>query len=291
MTDLHQSSQEGLVPAGDNTLATRSASLVGRGLDLIAKGQTILITDNEPSFREVVRFVLKDCGYVVVALESKIEALERLQEIKPDLVITDLMAPQLNGREFIRRVKGIDSSIPVIVISGTLTAENAREAAVQLGAFDCLPKPVDVTKLRQVVERALRTQRILCVDDEQSPLETYKYVLEPHGYEVVTALDSITALRIMEKEPVDLLIQDLGRPGINGFELYEMLKANERLKNIPVVICSGASTKKFLERYPNVEGALDKPFDVEHLVDVVRMALRSAVDARGDSGRPIERIG
>jgi len=118
--------------------------------------------------------------------------------------------------------------------------------------------------------------RILCLDDEPAPLEAYKCVLVPHGYEVVTALDSIEALRIMVKEPVDLLIQDLGRPGINGFELYAMLKANERLKNIPVVICSGASTRKFLDRYPNVEGALEKPFDVVQLLDVVRKALRSA---------------
>jgi CheY-like chemotaxis protein len=118
--------------------------------------------------------------------------------------------------------------------------------------------------------------RILCLDDEPAPLGAYKSVLEPHGYKVVTTLNSIEALRIMLTEPVDLLIQDLGRPGINGFELYAMLKANERLKNIPVVICSGASTRKFLDRYPNVEGALDKPFDVLHLLDVVRNALRSA---------------
>jgi DNA-binding response OmpR family regulator len=94
-------------------------------------------------------------------------------------------------------------------------------------------------------------------------------------------------MRIMLREPVDLLIQDLGRPGINGFELYAMLKANERLKDMPVVICSGASTGKFLDRYPNVEGALDKPFDVEHLVDVVRTALRSGEERRGDGALPV----
>jgi DNA-binding NtrC family response regulator len=93
-----------------------------------------------------------------VALESKTEALERLREIKPDVVTTDLMAPQLNGFEFTRRVKGIDTSIPVIVISGCLTAENAREA-IRLGAFDCIRKPCSVAEIRQVVDRALEARR------------------------------------------------------------------------------------------------------------------------------------
>ncbi len=101
---------------------------------------------------------MEDFGYETVILESKIEALERLQEIKPDVVTTDLMAPQMNGFEFIQRIKSIDPSIPVIVISGNLTAENAREA-IRLGALDCLRKPCSVAELRQVVERALETRR------------------------------------------------------------------------------------------------------------------------------------
>lgn len=136
--------------------------------------------------------------------------------------------------------------------------------------------------------RDKKPERILCLDDQAAPLDTYKYILEPHGYEVVTALDSIEALRIMVNEPVDLLIQDLARPGINGFELYAMLKANERLQNIPVVICSGDDQflNRFLDCYPKVEGALEKPFDVERLVDVVRIALRSAGEKHGNVARP-----
>jgi DNA-binding response OmpR family regulator len=126
--------------------------------------------------------------------------------------------------------------------------------------------------------------RILCVDDEPAPLGAYKCILEPHGYEVVTTLDSIEALRIMLREPVDLLIQDLARPAVNGFELYAMLRANERLKNVPVVICSGGdeSRRTFLERYPEVACVLAKPFDVEVLLDAVRKALPSVAGECGE---------
>ncbi len=117
--------------------------------------------------------------------------------------------------------------------------------------------------------------RILCVDDEPCALSVYKHVLEPHGYEVLTTTDSAEAMRILLTEPIDLLIQDLARPAINGFELYMMVKAHERLQNLPVVICSGyeGSRRKFLSYWPDVAAVLEKPFEVEHLVDVVRKAL------------------
>ena len=123
----------------------------------LKKGK-ILITDDIACVLETIKLTLEHFGYEAVSFRSKVEALERLREIKPDLVTTDLNAPQLNGFEFIRRVKGIDPSIPVIVISGHLTAENEREA-IRLGAFDCLRKPCSVAELQQVVERALETGR------------------------------------------------------------------------------------------------------------------------------------
>jgi len=130
----------------------------------------------------------------------------------------------------------------------------------------------------------MKRERILCMDDEPALLDAYKYILEPHGYEVVTALDSIEALRIMLREPVDLLIQDLARPAVNGFELYAMLRANERLKNIPVVICSGhgESRRKFLDRYPDVAAVLVKPVIAEALLDTVRKALPSVAGECGE---------
>ena len=117
--------------------------------------------------------------------------------------------------------------------------------------------------------------RILCLDDEPAPPAALKSVLEPHGYEVVTTTSSMEALRIMQTTAVDLLIQDVYRPDMSGITLYGIMKADERLQNIPVVICSGNGVRKFLDRYPKVEGALEKPFDVGHLLDVVRKALKS----------------
>ncbi len=122
-------------------------------------------------------------------------------------------------------------------------------------------------KERLLMTNGKKPLRILCVDDEPLTLAVYRRVLEPHGYEVLTTTDSAEAMRILSTEPIDLLIQDLARPGINGFEFYAMLKSDERLRSIPVVICSGhdESRSTFLDRYPEVVAVLEKPFDVAHL--------------------------
>jgi CheY-like chemotaxis protein len=276
MTDLRQSSQEGLVPTSSGALA-RSAGLVGRGLRLIQghlKKRKVLVTDDSEAMLVSLKQVIEALGYDVVALENKIEAHKRLGEIKPDLVTTDLGSPGLGGLDFIRLVKEFDPSIPVIILSGNVTLEAAREA-VRLGVFDCLDKPFDVLYFSQVIDRALGTRRILCVNDEPSPLASLKYVLEPQGYEVLTTTDGTEAVRILLTKPVDLLIQNVARPFMNGFELYAMMQANERLRNVPVVIYSAyhESRRKFLDRYPDVAAVLEIPWTVEHILDVVRKAV------------------
>lgn len=128
------------------------------------KKRKILVTDDQADVLEMLSSIIEPWGYEVVVLESKVEAIRRLGEIKPDLVTTDIGSPGIGGFEFIRLVKEFDSSIPVIVISGNLLAkydingEKARKA-MQLGAFDCLTKPFDVARFQQVIERALKTRK------------------------------------------------------------------------------------------------------------------------------------
>ena len=128
------------------------------------KNRKVLVTDDQAGVLELLRSLIESWGYEVVVLESKVEAVRKLEEIKPDLVTTDIGSPGMDGFEFIRLVKEFDSSIPVIVISGNLLAkydingEKARKA-LRLGAFDCLKKPFDPFSLRGVVEAALKTRR------------------------------------------------------------------------------------------------------------------------------------
>lgn len=120
------------------------------------------------------------------------------------------------------------------------------------------------------------------MDDEPEMGKLYGICLKGLGYEVLTATSSKEALDILLAQPVDLLIQDLGRPDIDGIELYGVLKAVRRLQKIPIIICSGSTEdrKESLNRCTDIAAVLSKPFDVKTLLDVIRKALQTDGDKR-----------
>ena len=82
------------------------------------------------------------------------EGVKRFQEGDFQLVITDLMMPEVDGMDLLKTVKGIDSRVQVIVVTGYGTVEKAVEA-IKSGAYDFIEKPVEREKLQIIVERAL----------------------------------------------------------------------------------------------------------------------------------------
>ena len=124
----------------------------------------VLVTDDDDNILELIGNIIRSWGYEVVTLKRKMEALEKLEEINPDVVTTDLESPELDGFAFIYSVKGLNPLIPVIVLSGNLDArydtdgELARKA-FRLGAFACLPKPCHTSAIQSAIERALKKRR------------------------------------------------------------------------------------------------------------------------------------
>jgi CheY-like chemotaxis protein len=87
--------------------------------------------------------------------------------------------------------------------------------------------------------REKRKIRILCVDDEESPLVLRKCLLQKAGYEVITARSAQEALHIASSNRVDLVLSDYLMPGISGTELAQQVKA--QYPEIPVVLLSGVN--------------------------------------------------
>src|SRR5262249_18522927 len=75
----------------------------------------------------------------------------------PDAVVMDVVLPDLSGFDAARRIRSMDASLPVIFITAHGTSETAIEA-MKVGAFDYLPKPLDIPRLRQLVDRAVRAR-------------------------------------------------------------------------------------------------------------------------------------
>ena len=120
-------------------------------------GERILAVDDEPRYLEIIRFNLETAGYRADCAASGEEALERVRDEEPDLIVLDVMLPGLNGFEVLSTVRE-RSSCPVIM----LTAKGSEEDKVRglrLGADDYVTKPFSAQELLARVEAVLRRAR------------------------------------------------------------------------------------------------------------------------------------
>jgi CheY-like chemotaxis protein len=116
----------------------------------------ILVVDDEPSFCTVLSEILRSFGYFVRQAHDAHHAIELLKKTTPDLILTDVMMPGMDGLTFIRQIRSdpTKASIPTIVISAKAQAEDIR-ASKEAGADACLVKPFSARELREVVHKFL----------------------------------------------------------------------------------------------------------------------------------------
>lgn len=114
----------------------------------------ILVVDDDRVVRQSVARVLAQEGHQVDQAGSGAEAVQVLEAGRYALVILDLRMPRLGGLTVLQHVRHRHPEIPVLVMTGFPTLENAKES-IQLGAFEFLQKPLDAAQIRTVVARAL----------------------------------------------------------------------------------------------------------------------------------------
>jgi excisionase family DNA binding protein len=113
-------------------------------------GPLVLIVDDDPRLREFIRVNLEPEGYTVREAESAEAGLSAIEDQAPDLVLLDVMMPNVNGWEMLQRMQERHGSIPVIMFSGKVD-ENALAEAPERGARGYIGKPFDP---QQLIERA-----------------------------------------------------------------------------------------------------------------------------------------
>jgi len=135
-------------------------------------GKGILVVDDDKNFIKLLEHNLVKEGYVVDTAFSGEEALNKINEQIPDLILTDLKMPGAGGMEILRRVREMDKSVPVIMITGHGDAETAVEA-MKLGAYDFITKPLSPGELIVTARNALNSRVLLEeVTELRSQLET-----------------------------------------------------------------------------------------------------------------------
>ncbi|WNC15730.1 sigma-54 dependent transcriptional regulator [Brevibacillus brevis] len=116
----------------------------------------ILLVDDEANVRKALSTSLQKAGYDTKEAASGAEALERLDEYQPEVMLLDLRMPKLDGMETLRRLKQRRGHMPNVVMMTAYGSANDVMEAMRLGAFDYVQKPFDLAQVKQVVAKALK---------------------------------------------------------------------------------------------------------------------------------------
>ena len=132
----------------------------------------ILISDDDPSIRELLRLVLQGEGYNVIIASDGEEALEIVKKTPIDVAVLDIKMPRMNGIEVLKEIKTIDRGIEVIIITGFADFESLRKSMSEYGAFDYLLKPFKAADITAILKKAVLKRG--SVQDKKSGAEIFQ---------------------------------------------------------------------------------------------------------------------
>lgn len=123
-------------------------------------------------------------------------------------------------------------------------------------------------------------KRVLAVDDEEEILRLYTTFLEYRGYEVIAVNNAPECLAFLNSEIADILLLDVNMPGIDGLKLLEMIKSDERLKDMRVVMVSARRDEDTVREASRLgcDGYVVKPFKLKELGERIGMELFAVND-------------
>lgn len=122
--------------------------------------KTILLIDDDKSFRRVIGYQLVEAGYKLINAENGAIGLDILRDNNVDLIITDIRMPEMNGLELLKTLNDISYDVSVLVVTAYGSINSAVEA-MQLGASDYITKPVDKNELFLKIQKALKFKDLL----------------------------------------------------------------------------------------------------------------------------------
>lgn len=108
----------------------------------------VLVVDDEPEAVELLVEFLSSKGYEILTATSGEEALRRVKEDRPHLVLLDIRMPKMSGLEVLKRIREIDPEMGIIMVTA-VNEEDVGRQALELGAFDYIVKPLDLKYLER----------------------------------------------------------------------------------------------------------------------------------------------
>jgi DNA-binding response OmpR family regulator len=223
------------------------------------KPPKILLVDDEESILSTLKVFLELSGFQVITAGNGLDALEKISRDKPDLVVLDVLMPQLNGRETLRRLRQQDNWTPVILLT-QVTGTAQRIMALEEGADDYLNKPFDPQELAVRIRAVLRrTQAGNQYLQTTRRLKSHHVVLDRsarrvfvHGREVSLTPKSVSILEHFMTHPDELITREHLLDVVWGWESGVGERAvDTRIVELRRALIDDPSDPTFIETIPN----------------------------------------
>ncbi|MBF0224473.1 MAG: response regulator [Desulfobacterales bacterium] len=245
----------------------------------------ILVVDDSPILRDIIKYELEEGGYKVYEATDGIMAMAKVAEVIPDLITLDVEMPKLNGFETFKRIydpsfsryitKENGEKMPVIFITSNDSLKE-RRLGFELGAADFISKPFTKGEVINAVNKILRAEeglknlRALVVDDSPVARKVISSTLKSEGIAVIEAVNGLDAYIILCEMigEIDIVITDLMMPKMKGDELCKKIRDELKLIDMPVIVLTASDDhSSILNVFKS--GASDyviKPFAKEELL-------------------------
>jgi signal transduction histidine kinase/DNA-binding response OmpR family regulator len=207
----------------------------------VGGGRLIVAIDDDPEALQLLMEHLRGSGFTVVPAGDGATGVRLVRELHPAVVTLDVLMPGMDGWQVLGALKAdpATAGIPVVVLSFV----DNKALGFSLGAASYLTKPIEREQLLQAVERlapgSLENHYALVVEDDPDSRAYMRQVLDPLGMTVVEAPDGQAAIALLDvlgpKRP-DLVLLDLGLPHVDGFGVLARLRADERTRDVPVIV-------------------------------------------------------
>ncbi|MDD2773887.1 MAG: response regulator [Elusimicrobiales bacterium] len=258
------------------------------GAALPNKRIPVLVADDDPKSSDLIRMYLETEYYRPLFASTEAGALSVLKSEKPAAVILDLLLAESDGFSLIRalRANADYAGLPVIVATG-LRLNKFLEKGFLSGGPELVGSNISEEQILATVRGLLADSakasasaaprpKVFLADDQAILLELMKDMLEKAGFAVAAAEDGNEALESIRKYMPDIVVLDYEMPGLNGFEVASILKADSLYASVPIILLTAVADKqlKLKGLSLGLDDYLVKPVDADELVARIRMILR-----------------
>jgi DNA-binding NtrC family response regulator len=248
---------------------------------------TILVVDDNEDLLETFAMILKRRGFSVETADNGAAAVDKFKEQSFDVTLMDIVMPEMNGVEALRRIKEIQPEAPVILMTA-YSDEDLIQVAREEGVRHIIHKPIRIDQLIEIITEAAESQPILIIDDDADICETLTKVLRAQGHEVVTAGSGEEAIIIAREKACQMAFIDVKLPNIDGLET--LLRLKEINPGILTIMMTGFrnEVKDALDKAQAASAitCLYKPFDPAEAAHIVeKIGIKSRRARRADEGK------